>query len=194
MVFTPTLSKFGVPLVPGTNGIGMLMPKLKYRFRVTMDRFAGLGPTLELTRQVKSVARPQVQFGETAIHSYNNIMYVPQKPTWQTTEIVIQDDITSAVSRLISAQLQLQHNFFQQTSATSAGQFKFRTKIETLDGGNVGVLEAWYLEGCYLQNVTYDTFDYSSSEPMQITLTIRYDNATQDTIPQTAVENPLAGA
>tara|TARA_R110000868_G_scaffold22642_3_gene92791 strand:- start:27816 stop:28400 length:585 start_codon:yes stop_codon:yes gene_type:complete len=194
MVFTPTLSKFGVPLVPGVNGLGMLMPKLKYRFRVTMDRFAGFGPTLDLTRQVKTASRPQVQFGETAIHSYNNVMYVPQKPTWQPVEIVIADDITSAVSRLISAQLQLQHNFFQQTSATSAGQFKFRTKIETLDGGNIGVLEAWYLEGCYLQNVTYDTFDYSSSEPMQISLTIRYDNATQDTIPQTAVTTPLAGA
>lgn len=194
MVFTPTLSRFGVPLVPGTTGIGMLMPKLKYRFRVTMDRFAGLGPTLELTRQVKTVSRPQVQFGETAIHSYNNIMYVPQKPTWQTVEVVIQDDITSAVSRLVSAQLQRQHNFFAQTSATSASQFKFRTKIETLDGGNVGVLEAWYLEGCYLQNVTYDTFDYSSSEPVQITLTLRYDNATQDTVLTSAVTEALVGA
>ena len=111
-----------------------------------------------------------------------------------TLEITIQDDITSAVSRLVSAQLQRQHNFFAQTSATSASQFKFRTKIETLDGGNVGVLEAWYLEGCYLQNVTYDTFDYSSSEPMQITLSLRYDNATQDTVLTSAVTEALVGA
>jgi len=194
MAFTPTLSKFGVPLVPGQSGIGILQPKLKYRFRVTMDRFAGLGPTLELTRQVKTVNRPQIQFSETPIHSYNNIMYIPKKPEWQTLEIVVQDDVTSAVSRLINAQLQLQHNFFDQTSSLAGGSFKFRTKIETLDGGNVGVLEAWYLEGCYLTTVAYDNFDYSSSDAVQITMTLRFDNAQQDTSVLGAAEGLLAGA
>jgi hypothetical protein len=28
--------------------------------------------------------------------------------------------------------------------------------------------------------VAYDSFDYSNSESMMITLTVRYDNATQD--------------
>jgi hypothetical protein len=193
MAFTPTLSKFGVPLVPGTSGIGMLQPKLKYRFRVSMDRFAGFGPTLELTRQVKSVVRPTVTFTETAIHSYNNVMYIPQKPTWGAIDIIVQDDVTSAVSRLINAQVQRQHNFFDQTSGLSGANFKFRTKIETLDGGNVGVLEAWYLEGCYLQSVAYDTFDYSNSEPMQITMNIRFDNATQDTSVLGAAEGLMVG-
>jgi len=193
MAFTPTLSRFGVPLVPGTSGIGMLQPKLKYRFRVSMDRFAGFGATLELTRQVKSVVRPTVTFTETAIHSYNNVMYIPQKPTWGAIDIVVQDDVTSAVSRLINAQVQRQHNFFDQTSGLSGSNFKFRTKIETLDGGNVGVLEAWYLEGCYLQSVAYDTFDYSDSQPMQITMNIRFDNATQDTSVLGIAEGVMAG-
>ena len=193
MAFTPTLSKFGVPLVPGQSGIGMLQPKLKYRFRVSMDRFAGFGPTLELTRQVKTVARPTVTFTETPIHSYNNVMYIPQKPVWSTIDIVVQDDVTSAVSRLINAQLQRQHNFFDQTSGLSGANFKFRTKIETLDGGNIGVLEAWYLEGCYLQSVAYDTFDYSSSDPVQITMNVRFDNATQDTSVLGIAEGLMAG-
>lgn len=193
MAFTPTLSKYGVPLVPGQSGIGMLQPKLKYRFRVSMDRFAGFGPTLELTRQVKTVQRPTVSFESTEIHSYNNVMYIPKKPTWNTIEIVVQDDVTSAVSRLINTQLQRQHNFFDQTSALAGANFKFRTKIETLDGGNVGVLEAWYLEGCYLQSVAYDNYDYSSSEPMQITMTLRYDNATQDSTVLAIAEGLMAG-
>jgi len=171
----------------------MLQPKLKYRFRVSMDRFAGFGPTLELTRQVKTVARPTATFSETAIHSYNNIMYIPQKPVWSAIDIVVQDDVTSAVSRLINAQLQRQHNYFDQTSGLSGANFKFRTKIETLDGGNIGVLEAWYLEGCYLQSVAYDTFDYSSSEPVQITMNVRFDNATQDTSVLGIAEGLMAG-
>ena len=44
----------------------------------------------------------------------------------------------------------------------------------------ITVLENWYLEGCYLETVNYDEFDYSNSDSMMITLTVRYDNATQD--------------
>jgi hypothetical protein len=35
------------------------------------------------------------------------------------------------------------------------------------------------LEGCFLSSTEYEDFDYSSSEQMSITMTIRYDNATQ---------------
>lgn len=192
MAFQPTLSKFGVPLVPGTSGLGMLMPKLKYRFRVSMQSFGPTGAAIELTRQVVSSGRPSIQHGQTAIHSYNNIMYLPQKPEWQTIEIVVRDDVNSSVSRLVATQLQKQMNHFDQTSDLAGINYKFTTQIETLDGSNSGVLENWYLEGCYLETVNYDTFDYANSDPMQITMTIRYDNATQDStiMPLTA---PITG-
>jgi hypothetical protein len=180
MAFSPTLSKFGVPLLPGQSGIGILMPKLKYRFRVSMQNFGPTGSALELTQQVITAARPNIQHNRTAIHSYNNVMYIPNKPEWQSLEIVVRDDVTSGVSSLVAAQLQKQMNHFDQTSGFSGINYKFVTQIETLDGGNVGTLENWYLEGCFLETVAYDTFDYASSDAMQITLTISYDNATQD--------------
>jgi hypothetical protein len=40
-------------------------------------------------------------------------------------------------------------------------------------------LESWYLEGCYLESVAYDSMDYGSSDAVMMTLSIRYDNATQ---------------
>lgn len=187
MAFQPTLSKFGVPLVPGTSGIGILMPKLKYRFRVSMQNFGPTGSALELTQQVITAGRPNIQHNRTALHSYNNVMYIPQKPEWQSLEVVVRDDVTNGVSSLVAAQLQKQMNHFDQTSKLAGINYKFVTQIETLDGGNVSTLENWYLEGCFLETVTYDQFDYSSSEPMQITLTISFDNATQDNtiMPQT---------
>ena len=84
------------------------------------------------------------------------------------------------MSTLVATHLQKQMNHFNQTSYLSGINYKFTTQIETLDGSNSGVLENWYLEGCYLETVAYDTFNYSESESMMITLTIRYDNATQD--------------
>lgn len=180
MAFQPTLSKFGVPIVPGTSGLGILMPKLKYRFRVSMQSFGPTGAAIELTRQVVSSSRPTIQHNSISVHSYNNVMYLPQKPEWQTIELIVRDDVNSSVSRLVATQLQKQMNHFDQTSFLAGINYKFTTQIETLDGGNSGVLENWYLEGCYLESVSYDTFDYSNSEPMQISMTIRYDNATQD--------------
>lgn len=198
MAFRDTLNKFGVPLVPGTNGLGILMPKLKYRFRVDMVSFGDIGSTIEVTRQVVTCGRPSIQHNSTALHSYNNVMYIPQKPEWQTIEITVRDDITNSVSRQVAKQLQKQMNHFDQTSGIAGMNYKFLTQIETLDGTNDTTLENWYLEGCYLETVAYDSYDYASSDPMVITLTVRYDNATQDSniMPSFVSPNargPLAG-
>ena len=190
MAFQPTLSKFGVPIVPGASGTGILMPKLKYRFRVSMQSFGASGAAIELTRQVATAGRPSIQHNSTPIHSYNNVMYLPQKPEWQTVEITVRDDVNSSVSTLVAYQLQKQMNHFDQTSFLAGINYKFTTFIQTLDGSNDGVLENWYLEGCYLETVAYDQFDYSNSESMMITLTIRYDNATQDQFIMTPAPQP----
>lgn len=180
MAFQPTLSKFGVPLVPGTNGVGILMPKLKYRFRVSMQNFGPVGSALNLTRQVETCGRPTLNHESTPLHSYNNVVYIPKKPEWSTIEIKVRDDVSNSVAALVGAQIQKQMNHFDQTSALAGVNFKFATVIEVLDGGNTGILENWYLEGCYLESINYDSLDYTSSDPVAITLTIRYDNATQD--------------
>ena len=51
---TETKSKFGVPT--GTGASGILMPKLKYRFRVSfLNNFGGSVNTVSLTQNVQSV-------------------------------------------------------------------------------------------------------------------------------------------
>ena len=52
-----------------------------------------------------------------------------------------------------------------------------------LDGGNgastPGILETWELYGSYVESVNYNTLAYNTSDPVTITLNIRYDNAVQ---------------
>ena len=52
-----------------------------------------------------------------------------------------------------------------------------------LDGGNgasaPNVLETWELYGAYIENVNYNTLAYATSEPVTITMLVRYDNAIQ---------------
>ena len=68
-----TLSKFGVPINGARNG--MLMPKIRHRFRVRVINFGPIAGGLELTQQVVNANRPNVQFTEQEVHSYNSIMY-----------------------------------------------------------------------------------------------------------------------
>jgi hypothetical protein len=180
-----SLSKFTVPLPSGQSATsqGLLMPKLKYRFRVSLENFGVEKPTTELTKQVMNITRPGVSFDNIELHVYNSKINYAGKYTWSDVTLVVRDDVTGAVSRLVGQQLQKQFDFFEQSSAASGIDYKFVTKIEILDGGNGAneptVLETFELYGCYVQNSVYSNTDYSSSDPIDITLTLKYDNAVQ---------------
>lgn len=174
-----TLSRFGVPLGSGAGRGGILQPKAKYKFRVRVINFGPLQGGTELSQQVVSVGRPKISHEPVAVHSYNSTMYYPGKGQFETLSLKVRDDVTNSVSTLVGYQVQKQLNHFDQTSALAGINYKFNMYIETLDGGDDTVLEQWYLEGCFLADVEYDEFEYSSSEFMTITMTVRYDNATQ---------------
>lgn len=183
-----SLSKMGVPLPGGgqsSTSQGLLMPKLKYRFRVTLENFGVTKPTTELTKQVITAARPSVQFENQVIHVYNSQIKYAGKHTWQPMNITVRDDVGGNVTKLVGEQLQKQFDFYEQASAASGSDYKFVARIEMLDGGNgdggwaPNVLETWECYGCYLQNVNYNELAYAESTPMEIALTIEFDNAIQ---------------
>ena len=74
--------------------------------------------------------------------------------------------------------MQKQLNHFEQTAFASGINYKFVMLVETMDGGNDNVLEAWTMEGCFLSNVDYGDLDYTVSDFQTISMTIRIDNAT----------------
>lgn len=174
-----TLQNFGVPL-GGTSGRGgMIMPKPKNKFRVRVINFGPIAGNLELSQQVQSCGRPQVTSSAVAVHSYMSTAYYAAKPEWQPVELVVRDDVSNSVSRLVSHQEQKQMNHLSQTSPLAGSNYKFDMFIETMTGGNDEVLEQWHVEGCFLESIAWDQHDYSSSDPMMITMSVRYDNATQ---------------
>jgi hypothetical protein len=181
-----SLNRFTVPQGAGGQSAGsqgLLMPKLKYRFRVYFEGFGVSKPTTELTKQVVTAARPQVQFENQTIHVYNSMIKYAGKPTWQSLAISIRDDVGGNVTNLVGEQLQKQFDFFEQSSAAAGIDYKFQTRLEMLDGGNGSheptVLETWLISGCYLQTVNYNELAYAESTPMEIALTIEFDNAIQ---------------
>jgi len=180
-----TLSKFTVPLANDQSATtqGLLMPKLQYRFRVVLENFGVSTPRSELTKQVIDVTRPNLTFDDVTLDVYNSRIYMAGKHTWEAITINLRDDVNNSVSKLVGEQVQKQFDFFEQSSAASGIDYKFTTRIEMLDGGNgataPGILETWELYGSYVQSVNYNTLAYATSEPVTITLSIRYDNAVQ---------------
>ena len=81
-----TLSKITVPLDSNQSASnqGLLMPKLQYRFRVSLENFGVSTPTTELTKQVVDITRPNLTFETTTIDVYNSKVYLAGKHTWET--------------------------------------------------------------------------------------------------------------
>ena len=160
----------------------LLMPKLQYRFRVNFLNF-GIGSSIELTKQVVDINRPQVTFEQITLPVYNSTMYLAGKHTWNELTVNIRDDAGGQVSKLVGQQLQKQVDFVEQASAATGQDYKFQTNIEILDGGNgtsvPQVLETWECYGCFLTTANYNSLNYGTNEAVTISLTIRYDNAVQ---------------
>ena len=161
----------------------LLMPKLQYRFRVSLENFGISKPTTELTKQVVDVARPNVEFEQIAIDIYNSKVFLAGKHTWQAITLNLREDANGNVQQLVGEQLQKQFDFYEQASAASGADYKFNTRIEILDGGNgqlqPNVLETWELYGCFVKSANYNQLAYSSNEVVTIQLSIQYDNALQ---------------
>jgi len=181
-----SLNRFTVPLSTDQSAStqGLLMPKLKYRFRVTLDSFGVSGtPTTELTKQVMNVTRPEVSFAEITLPVYNSTVKLAGRHTFADAKLTLRDDVTGAVTKKVGEQLQKQFDFFEQSGAASGIDYKFRMRVEVLDGGNGAYeptsLESFEFLGCFLKGAVYQGGDYSSNDPMDIALTIAYDNAIQ---------------
>jgi len=182
---TSSLTNMTVPLPTDQSAPtqGLLMPKLAFRFRVFFTNFGISTPTTELTKQVMKFDRPHVEFTEIMLPIYNSSVKIAGKYKWSDITCDLRDDAQGSVSKLVGEQLQKQLDFLEQSSASSAIDYKFTTQFQVLDGGNGTaapvVLEQWNILGCYLKDVNYNTMDYGTSEAVKITMSITFDNAVQ---------------
>lgn len=188
---TSTLSKFGVPLDGAP--LGILHPKQKYRFRVIWQNFGENNGLREMTQQVVTCTRPKITYNEVQLDSYNSVAWIFGKHTFDAIEITLRDDITNAVISSVGAQVQKQMNHFEQTSAVAGINYKFTMEIHSLDGTDNDQLESWLLEGCWIQSAAYGDGDYASGDPNIVTLSVRFDNATNIAGPNTNQGTTVGG-
>lgn len=178
-----TLKNFGIHPQGKPNDRGILHPKHQYRFRITaygMGRNRTNQDTTYFTRQVMTAQRPNMSSTDIQLHSYNSTSYVMGKHEWQPLTIELRDDLGNHATKIVGEQMQKQLDHRTQLASDAGENYKFDMLIEMMDGNSDVALETWRIEGAFIQAADYTQLDYSVSDAVRISLTIRFDNAYQE--------------
>jgi len=174
-----TINDIGIPGV----GSGILHPKHKNRWRVTFANMGGGTDSQPVSMQAIRFMRPKLNFAEIELHRYNSIAYIAGKHSWDPITFVLQDDVTGTASAVLNTQFQAQQWLIGAegqwlATAGEGSLYKFVTYCDMLDG-NDQVIEKWTIEGCWIQAGNWGELDYSTGDPIELEMTIRFDHARQ---------------
>ena len=180
-----SLANFGVPGLNGDRS-AQLQPILSNRFRVLFFNFGTPGEVApyDLTRQIRRMGRPNLQYDIQTLYSYVSTVYINTRGEWGTIDVVFVDDITNSVHQRVMEQNAKQQNFFDQTMSRAGENYKFEMDLDILAGGqsaggsasDPNIVQKWCFAGCQIENYNANEMSYEEATPMEITLTLRYDN------------------
>jgi hypothetical protein len=142
-------------------------PKLKNRYIMQIDGIPAY--------VIKTANRPQITFDEVELNHMNVTRYVKGKGKWATLQFTMYDPIVPSAAQSVMEWVRLSH----ESVTGRDGYSDFYKKDLTINVlGPVGdIVEEWTLKGSWIQDATFGDLDFSASDPVEITCTLRYDYA-----------------
>ena len=142
-------------------------PKLQNRFLMDID---GIPAYL-----IKKVGRPSVTFNEVVLDHINVKRKIKGKANWEPLTCDLYDPVTPSGAQAVMEWVRLSH----ESVTGRDGYSDFYKKDVTFNMlGPVGdIVEEWTLKGTWIQQANFGDLDFSSNEPTDITLSLRYDYA-----------------
>ena len=142
-------------------------PKLKNRYVMAID---GIPAYL-----IKTANRPSISFEEVELNHMNVKRFVKGKGTWDTIEITLYDPVVPSAAQAVMEWIRLSHE--SVTGRDGYSDF-YKKDVDFQVLGPVGdVVEKWKLKGTWIQSANFNDLDFASSDPVDISLTLRYDYA-----------------
>ena len=142
-------------------------PKLKNRFIMNVD---GVPAYL-----IKTANRPQITFEEVTLEHMNVKRWVKGKGAWQTLNVTLYDPVVPSAAQAVMEWVRLSHESVTGRDGYS-DFYKKDVNFQVL--GPVGdKVEEWTLKGTWILDAQFGDMDFGASEPVEITLTLRYDYA-----------------
>ena len=142
-------------------------PKLKNRFIMQID---GINAYM-----VKTMNRPSLESDEVVLEHMNVTRYVKGKSRWQPIEITLYDPVVPSAAQQVMEWIRLGHESI--TGRDGYADFYKKDVVFNLLGPVGDIVEEWELKGCYIQTANFGDLDFATSDPVEISLTLKYDYA-----------------
>ena len=142
-------------------------PKLQNRFIMQID---GINAYL-----VKTMQRPTLEQEIVPLEHMNTTRYVKGKSRWQPIDITLYDPIVPSAAQQVIEWVRLHHE--SVTGRDGYSDFYKKDITFNLLGPVGDVVEEWELKGAYIQTANFGDLAFDSSDPVEISLTLRYDYA-----------------
>ena len=142
-------------------------PKQQNRFLMLVD-----GVPSYFIKAVGAIALTQ---NEIVLNHINVYRKVKGKTTWGDVQLTLHDPVSPSGTQTIMEWVRLHHESVTGRDGYS-DFYKKDVRFNTL--GPVGdVVEEWICKGAYVTNAEFGSGDWTSSTPMEISLTIAMDYA-----------------
>ncbi len=142
-------------------------PKLQNRFIMEIDGIPSF--------MVKSANRPKIESEVVELDHINLKRKIKGKSNWTDITITMYDPIVPSGAQSVMEWVRTSHESI--TGRDGYADF-YKKNIDFYALGPVGdKVEQWKLVGAFISNAEFGDFDWSSSDPTLITLTITYDYA-----------------
>ena len=141
-------------------------PKRKFRWVFAIE---GIDAFL-----LKSAARPTFNIGEQELQFMNSKRYVAGKLNFDTLSVTIYDPIAPSGAQQVMEWVRT-HAESVSGRAGYADFYKRDIQLKMLDPVGT-VVELWDIKGAFLTQANFNDLDYGGEEPVEIAMTIRFDN------------------
>tara|TARA_R110001632_G_scaffold121319_4_gene234020 strand:- start:1683 stop:2171 length:489 start_codon:yes stop_codon:yes gene_type:complete len=124
---------------------------------------------------VRKASRPTVTFEEIVLDHINVQRKIKGKATWSDVTVELYDPVVPSAAQAVMEWVRLHH----ESVTGRAGYSDFYKKDVTFNMlGPVGdKVEEWTLKGAYIGEAAFGEMDWSTQDPMAISLTLKYDYA-----------------
>ena len=124
---------------------------------------------------VKKASRPTYTAEEIVLDHINVQRKIEGKVTWSDVTVELYDPVVPSAAQAVMEWVRLHH----ESVTGRAGYSDFYKKDVTFNMlGPVGdKVEEWTLKGAYIGEANFGEMDWSTQDPMMISLTLKYDYA-----------------
>jgi len=123
---------------------------------------------------MKTASRPNMTWSEQEVHFINSRRYLAGKMNFDAITVTLYDPIAPSGAQQV---MEWCRTHYESVSGRAgyADFYKRDCQLKMLDPVGT-VVELWDLKGCFLTNANYNGLDYGTEDPVEISLTVRFDN------------------